>query len=306
VRNQSNSQYGNTFNPRLGLVYKPFKRTTVKFLFGSAFLAPAAGDANAQWGAFDTPDSGKTYHSYWLHLPNPGLKPITSNNWEVSVHHLLTDNFSLTLDGYYTVTRNLHAMADDNTSSQLYHNMFNGIPVDYIEVIINQGRQVNYGGSVQLNLKHSIGRIKLNSYVTASFTDGKVNSANTETAETTPDIEVDFISHLIVHAGIDAKAGKFSFSPRLIFMTQQHLEGIGDTSQNVLERQSIPGYALLNISLRYAVAKRFSLFADFYNALNQQYRSSGSGADLNDKKTPFYYGQHEDPIRIMGGITLSF
>src|SRR5699024_7763181 len=71
ARYDVNSRYGSTFNPRLGLVYKPFEKTTVKILYGSAFLAPTPSDGYAHYGSFDTPDSGRTYHSYFLHLPNP-------------------------------------------------------------------------------------------------------------------------------------------------------------------------------------------------------------------------------------------
>jgi len=306
TRYDVNSIYGSSFNPRLGLVYKPADKTTIKALYGSAFLAPAAGDMNAQWGSFETQDSGKTFHSYWLHLPNPGIKPIISQSWELTVNQMLADNFSVAVDGYFTETTNLHASADDNQSTKLYHNMFNGIPVDYIEVFINQGRQVNYGGNIQFNFKRSIGRVKMNSYLSLSYVNGSVNSANTESEEQTPDKELEFIAPFIIHAGIDFKIGKFSFSPRVTWMNNQHVSGTADTIQNLIRRQTIPGYSLLNISLRYNAVKHFSVFANIYNALNQEYRTSGLGTDLNDKNTPFNYGQQEDPIRIMGGVNFTF
>ena len=52
--------------------------------------------------------------------------------------------------------------------------MFNGIPVDYIEVFVNEGREKNYGGSIQLNWKNSFGRIHINSYASLSYVNGKV------------------------------------------------------------------------------------------------------------------------------------
>jgi len=51
-----NSRYGSTFNPRAGVVFKPVKRTAIKLLYGSAFLAPSPSAMYMQWGAFETQD----------------------------------------------------------------------------------------------------------------------------------------------------------------------------------------------------------------------------------------------------------
>lgn len=306
ARYDKNSRYGSTFNPRVGMVYKPFDKTTVKLLYGSAYLAPSPATSYAYWGSFVTADSGKTFSSYFMHLPNPDLKPITSHNAEINVRQYLSNNFSITVDGYYTQLTNLLGFANDNESTHLYNNTFNGIPVDYIEVYVNQARQENYGGSIQINLKQSMGRFKMNSYASVSYVDGKVQSALNEEEELTLDAETDFISHFMIHVGGDVKVGKFSFSPRVIFMTHQNISGIADTVNNILERQSIPGYTLLNISLRYNASKRVSFFANATNVLNQRYRSVGFLMDLKKENSDLFYGQPEDPIRIMGGINFTF
>ncbi|HMJ46899.1 MAG TPA: TonB-dependent receptor [Ferruginibacter sp.] len=305
ARYDINSRYGSSFNPRLGIVYRPSEKTTIKLLYGSAFIAPSPSDSYAQYGSFDTQDSGKTYHSYFLHLPNPGLKPIRSQNAEMNVKTYLSDNFSLTLNGYFTSLKGLHAFADDNTSTQLYNNAFNGIPVDYIEVFINQGRQQNYGGSIQANYKNIIGSVHMNSYASLSYVTGKVDNAAKESLETTPDTRLQFISPFMFHIGTDLKTGKFSCSPRLIMVGKQNLAGISDSTQHILPRQKLAGYALLNISVRYNVSKRFSVFSNITNALNQQYKNVGFNMDLNKKDTELFYGQRQDPIRIMGGINFT-
>jgi outer membrane cobalamin receptor len=303
-RYDNNSRYGKSYNPRLGMVYKPFSKTTIKLLYGTAFLAPSPSDCYAYWGSFVTEDSGKTFHSYFLHLPNPDLHPITSKNTELSIQQYVGDNFSVTLNGYYTRLTNLHGFNDDNASTQLYHNSFNGIPVDYVEVYVNQSRQINYGGSVLLNLKNSIGRIKLNSYVSLSYVDGKIQNGLTESDEASKDLELDFIAPFMVHAGTDMKVGKFSFSPRLILLSKQHINGFSDTSSAIIKRQTIGGYALLNLSLRFTVMKGMTLFSNITNALNQQYKSVGFNMDLT-KNNDLFHGQPEDPIRIMAGVTIN-
>jgi outer membrane receptor for ferrienterochelin and colicin len=300
IRYDINSDYGNTINPRLGLVFKPFDQTTIKLLYGSAFLAPSPADSYLQYGSFDTSDSGRTYHSNFLHLPNPGLKPITSRNSELSIRQYLSDNFSITLDGYYTQLTNLHANADDNKSTHLYNNSFAGASVNYIEVTINQGRQESYGGNIELNYKSSIGRLKLNSYTSLSYTTGRVTSISGHPAQ--PEL----ISPYIFHLGTDLIYGKFTCSPRLTLMGRQNLSAFSDTTATIMKRQTIAGYALLTISMRYSLTRKFAFFVNINNALNQDYRSVGPNMDLDDKQTQTFYGQHEDPIRILGGFNFNF
>ncbi|MES1225992.1 MAG: TonB-dependent receptor, partial [Bacteroidota bacterium] len=305
ARYDINSRYGNSFNPRLGIAVKPFNKTTIKFLYGSAFLAPSASDSYAQYGSFDTQDSGKTYHSYFLHLPNPGLKPITSQNTELSIRQYLTDNISITADGYYTVLRGLHEFADDNTSTKLYNNTFQNIPVDYIEVFVNQSKQTNYGGSLQLNWKWALDRARATSYASLSYVNGKIDNALTESEETAPAKELEFISPFMFRLGTDLKAGKFSVAPRLTLMGKQHLAGISDTAAGVWKRQTLAGYTLLNVSVRYNIIKHLSVFVNVTNALNQKYRNVSFNMDLN-KSTDALRGQPQDPIRVMGGLNYSF
>jgi outer membrane receptor protein involved in Fe transport len=302
ARYDVNSRYGSTFNPRLGLVYKPFEKTTIKVLYGSAFLAPSPSDAYVHYGSFDTQDSGRTYHSYFLHLPNPGLKPITSKNFEVNIRQYITENMSFSVNGYYNALSNLYAFADDNETTKLYNNQFNGIPVDYVEVFVNRGKQRNYGGSLQVNWNASIGNVDLHSYGSVSYADGVRKSVEPGGK----DMELDFISHFITRIGTDIKAGNFTCSPRLLILSDQHITGIGDETGSIIKRQALPGYALLNFSVRYTVKKGLSCFANVTNALDQRYRSVGFNMDLNNPNTELLYGQPQDPARVMAGISLAF
>ena len=296
ARYDINSRYGNTLNPRLGVVYKPSAQTTIKALYGSAFLAPSPAETYLTYGALEPVDSGRTYYSNFMHLPNPGLRPITSRNTEFSIRQYLTDDFSLTLDGYYTLLTNLPENADDNKSLHLYNNSFQGAHIDSVQVTINQGKQKSYGGSLQLNYQKNIGPVKISAYAQLSYTGGTIESQTIHRAQ------LEFISPYSLHIGADLKAGKLTCSPRLILMDGQHLTGFSDTTSSVWKRQTIAGYALLNISAAYSLTKKLSLFADIHNALNRHYRNVGADMDLNVKPTAIFYGQHEDPLRIRGGI----
>jgi outer membrane receptor for ferrienterochelin and colicin len=303
ARYDHNSRYGSTFNPRLGLVFKASPQTTIKALFGSAYLAPPPSTAFVTYGSFETTDSGKTYSSPFLHLANPKLGPVRSQTGELNIRQYFTDNFMVTFDGYYTYTTGQFAFADDNSSTRLYNNMFNGIPVSYIEVFINEGEQKTYGGSVQFNFKQSVGNVFLNSYASVSLADGRKYTGAGFAKHYT---ELPFLSPVMVRIGTDIKAGKFSCSPRLLLMGRQNLPGIADTSGSTIRLQTISGYALLNVSARYEFSKRFAVFANVTNALNQRYRAVGFNMDLNRQTTELLHGQPQDPLRIAGGLNLTF
>jgi outer membrane receptor protein involved in Fe transport len=305
ARYDNNSRYGGSFNPRLGIVYQPTSGTVVKLLYGSAFRAPSPTESYSQYGTFLTTDSGRNYFSYFLHLPNPGLKPITSHNTELNIKQRFSDNAFITLDAYYTTLSGLYAFSDDNATTKLYKNSYEGIPVDYIEVFTNNDRQKVYGGSLELNYKNTFNDIQLNSYAALSYTGGVKENGLKEKDETARDIQLEFISPLMLHVGTDIKINNFSFSPRLVVMSRQQISGISDTTGRVSRRQTIPGYALLNLSLRYALSKHITLHANVTNALNQRYRSVSFNMDLSRKDTELYYGQPQDPIRIMGGVNFS-
>lgn len=306
ARYDNNSRYGSSFTPRSGMVYKPLPSTTIKALYGSAYLAPSPSDSYVQYGSFTTADSGRSYHSSFLHLPNPNLKPIRSHNFELNIRQYITDDFTITADGYYTVSNGLHAFADDNQSTRLYHNSFEGVPVDYVEVFINQGRQENYGGSLQLNIKHNIGDVYLNTYAALSYVSGETDDPGTNNQTGHYDTQLAFISPWMLRIGTDVQAGKFTLSPRLLLMGRQNLPTARDTTGSTIRLQTISGYALLNLSTRYAFSKRFSVFFNISNALNQHYRSVSYGMDLTKKDTELFYGQPEDPIRLMGGLNFHF
>ena len=306
ARYDRNSRFGPSFNPRLGMVYQPSAKTNIKLLYGSAFRAPAPSESYTQYGAFDTPDSGRTYHAYFLHLPNPALKPIISQNLELNIQHRISNNFMVTLDAYYTYLKGLYAFADDNQSLHLYNNSFNGIPVDYVEVFINNDRQKSYGGSIQLNWKQNIRKLRINAHASLSLVNGVREDGPKERLQKSKDMQLEFISPVMAHAGIDLAAGKFSFSPRIILMGKQNISGVSDTTGQVIKRQTIAGYELLNIALRYTISKQFSVFANVSNALNEHYRNVSFNMDLNKKDTELYYGQPQDPIRVMCGFNFIF
>jgi outer membrane receptor for ferrienterochelin and colicin len=305
ARADNNSRYGGTFNPRFGVVFHVLENTTIKLMHGTAYRAPSPSDAYSHYGAFLTNDSGKVYSANFLHLPNPGLKPVKSYNSELNITQGIADNIMLTLDGYYNSIKRMYSGADDNLTTGLYHNVWNGISVDYIEVFVNRKTQRNYGGSMELNVKNHIGDLRLHSSASVSYANGIINGGTNEYNETSTDTEVDFLSPWMARLATDMKIGDFTCSPRLILVGRQRIAGIKDTTDNIVRRQTIPGYSLLNVSMRYQLNKHWSFSLIATNVLDQRYTNVSFNMDLKKQDTELYRGQPQDPIRIMGAVQIS-
>lgn len=56
VRWDNYSTFGNTFNPRVGLIYNPWQQTTLKLLYGTAFRAPNIYEEKLDSPAYKPPD----------------------------------------------------------------------------------------------------------------------------------------------------------------------------------------------------------------------------------------------------------
>lgn len=294
VRYDHNSRFGSTVNPRVGAVFNPFQGTTVKAMYGTAFLAPSPLTSFDSYGSFYTTDGGNSYRSTFWHLPNPGLKPITSETFEMSVNQKIGRSFGITLTGYRSSLRNLVADVSDEGNTNLYNNKFLGWEVDYIEVSVNKGTQMNYGGNLMVNSTFEIGRAEFNAYSSVSYVDG------TETFDESTDSEVEqaAITPLQFRVGLDGEMRAFYFSIRLLQAGKQRMTAVDAT--DVSKRQTLPGYSLLNVSAGYAFNDGISVFLKVQNALNSRYMNSLMWVSTD------FEGSFQDPVRGMIGVRLGF
>ena len=88
------STFGGSLNPRVALIYNPFKQTAFKLLYGQAFRAPNVYELFYE-------DGGATQK------PSPGLKPEKINTYEVVWEQYFAKNYRFTAMGYYYKIDNL-------------------------------------------------------------------------------------------------------------------------------------------------------------------------------------------------------
>ena len=102
VRYDRYSDFGETVNPRLALVWQPLPAFTSKLLFGSAFRAP-------------TFDELYVNNNVTL-MGNPNLKPETIETWELALSYIATEtlHFSFNLFSFDIKDKILYPNAEDN------------------------------------------------------------------------------------------------------------------------------------------------------------------------------------------------
>ncbi len=306
VRYDYSSNYGSTFNPRLGIVYTPTSRTTIKALYGSAFLAPRPFDAYEHYGSFYTTDSGRTYKSSYWHLPNPELEPIYEKTFEMSMKQFIGSEFSISVTGYYTKLTNLYAYIADAAYKNFYHGKYLGYNVDFIDVLYNQGEEDIYGGSVQIDHSLKFANGRLNTFLSINYIDGTIETKyqDANNAAQTTDAEIPGIAPISVHFGADFTYKKFSLAPRVIVSGEQRSYGFvkADIPD---KRQTLKAYTLVNLSAQYKAMDMLSIFVNVSNLTNTDYRMPGGG-NPDDKNPVNFRGMAGFPIRIVGGLHLKF
>lgn len=87
VRYDHYQTFGDTTNPRIGLIYHPLEKTYLKLLYGTAFRAPNA------------------YESYYMDFgftkANPDLKPEKIHTYELVLEQYIGNHLRATVDGFY-------------------------------------------------------------------------------------------------------------------------------------------------------------------------------------------------------------
>jgi outer membrane receptor for ferrienterochelin and colicins len=86
------STFGGTTNPRAGLIYSPWGKTTFKFLYGQSFRAP---------------NFFELFYAVPGNEANPSLRPETVKTMELIWEQYFANHFRMTVSGFYYPIRNL-------------------------------------------------------------------------------------------------------------------------------------------------------------------------------------------------------
>ena len=281
TRYDYNSRYKSTINPRIGLVYNPIKKITVKLLYGQAYLAPSPYKAYQHYGSFyqTTNDAGEITglaSGFWR-LSNPDLEPEKRITYETYVMYQLNENFALSVNGYYGQISNLIGLAG------YYDIEFQGIPVGYVSKTVNEGDATAYGGTFRFDYKGILGNhFNTNIFAAYSYSDGKI-----------VENPLIFSAKHTIKSGIGIRyKDKFSLYTKILYRTGSHYRK--SKIDNPIMNDP---FALINLTANYKIISKpkfkASLFVNVFNLLNSKYYNAGYE---NFTTTP------QDPIRFDFGL----
>jgi iron complex outermembrane receptor protein len=295
ARGDYNSRYGGTFNPRLGLVGQPTDGTTVKVLYGTAFLAPSPYQAYSHYGSFTSTDGGRTYTSGYWHLPNPDLEPQRKQTVEANVLQMLGRNFQFSGALFYSRFSNLiQTYGPDGTVGGSYL----GWPVDYIDYTVNEGHAVAYGTTLGFDYLRSFGAARrFEARAAASFVDGR-RSARDGTGETS--VPTGAMAPIQVRFGADVDWDGWRVAPRLSLVGAQRVLATAE-APGPPERRTLPGFATLDVNVRRDLFKTVNAFVTIENAFDRRYRNINPYAYTNTQEL---IGAPQNPRRISVGLSL--
>lgn len=129
--------FGGTTNPRVALIYRPFKMTTLKFLYGTAFRAPSPYELYYSDGNVSS-------------KANSNLKPETIETYELVLDQSLGKGFRMTTSLFFNKISNLISLETD--------------AADGLDVFRNIGRLETKGAELELEKKWDNGLKGLISY----------------------------------------------------------------------------------------------------------------------------------------------
>ncbi len=148
VRYDYYKTFGSTTSPRIGLIYNPFEKTTVKLLYGQAFRAPNVYELYYS-------DGGTSQKA------NPDLKPETITTYEVVLEQYVK-NYRFSASSYYYKIRDLITLQTD--------------PSDGLLVFRNAGKTEAKGVELGAEAKWSNGMEGKASYALQQSTDMETGS----------------------------------------------------------------------------------------------------------------------------------
>jgi iron complex outermembrane receptor protein len=296
-RGDYNTRYGGTFNPRLGLVAKATATTTVKLLYGTAYLAPSPYQGYSHYGSFISTDGGATFSSQYWHLPNPDLKPQLKKTVEATVSQELGSNLSLSASAFYSRFTHLIWASD---ASQAYAGFYHGWPVDYIDFPVNQGRETTYGGTFQFEaMKRFAADGQFRAHAGLSVAAGRIWPEDSNSAS----LPLGAMVPVQLRAGVDIDWDRWQVAPRVAIVGHQRLLAT-TAGDDGLVRRTLDGYTTVDANIRRRnLLEHLDAFVTVENAFDRRYRSINERAYTNPEE---FTGIPQNPRRITVGLELQF
>lgn len=263
------SRYHGTFNPRLGLVFKPIQGTELKLNYGTAFLAPSLFYQYEQFGTAGVAMLSTTEVSALPKYAGWELKNQEVATYEVIVNQQIGKNIKLKAAFFASELTNLieqntfankaavDVAARDSVFNKYFNKYTSGIRNENIGEISIQGADVGFQALVNkyifINASYS--------YITGTSTVNSIEANVPRLSE-----------HKIwLNAGIRNLFDLVTIAPRVKWVSEMN-----NLNTTKYPDGKQPGFT--NVDLTITVGKFFkyvSVYGNFYNILNTDIRHGG-------------------------------
>ena len=242
------SESFNQFSPKLSLDYKWDENTNLYASYGRSFNAPILyqvyRDGVSERG-------GKKTHT----MPNPALKPETTDTWELGIKKKVADKTEIHTDVFYAKTSDQINLKDTGNKDGEYT----------IKQYMNSGEAKTHGFEISVNQHHSD---NWTSYVNYTWQVGKLEGKR----------DWDIPRHLI-HLGTTFHKDAWTVNLDGMFISNRYLatNDMNDTKNKYADNyrgghfKSRDAYFLLNLNTNYQFNKNFSMQFAIENVLDREY-----------------------------------
>jgi len=295
VRYDYNSRYGETINPRGGVVVKTDPGPTIKVLYGEAYLSPSPFEAYAyHFGTFNRYSSGKFIQDAGsVSLPNPDLEPEKSKTTELVIQQDFSKALSMELAGFYTEVDDVIQSVKYNNISSYY--IDGGIVTDWYRRE-NVGEATYFGGHLSFDYKKSFGAFNLKLWGNYSYIDGETKEFDRTTGEYDKKRLI-LISQNKIKGGMTIVYGKYYVTPVVRWIGETHTVYI---DRSTARDQKVRSYTLVNLHAgANDLIKNLSASINIRNLFDVRYYNAG-GSGLSFVKAP------QEPRRVVLSLKYKF
>jgi len=279
VRYDHNSEYGSTWNPRLGFVYRVQPETIFKMLYGEAFRAPTATEGFGTFGTFTGEQNAQgEYISNFFRSPNFDLQPEKARSLELSLSHAFHDRLHMNLSTYYAEVDNLIVTVDLDEPVQF-------IPGGFIKNSNwkqNVGTETRYGLDLSLNYQKKFGNVTGNFWSSYSYIDGSVQDTGDA-----PELDLPYVSKHKLKFGSTFSYRNYFLTSKLYYIGKANTGRENSNTDDPSDLQQTPDYFLMHLHLgANDIFPKFSAYLDILNVFDSRYYGAAGSASTTFVQMP--------------------